>query len=85
VRFTSRRAATRRHRQLLNVADRIVSRHALDRELGLADPAAVTALAFGRHGLRIDDAEARDYLNAVLAERGLPLLPTPAAVQEGDS
>lgn len=86
--WTQNRAAARRHRDLLTVAQRVVSRATLDRsteQIGLAE---ITALAFGRHQLRITDAEALDYLNAVLAERGFPLHaaahPAPRDEQDGE-
>ncbi|MFJ2162388.1 hypothetical protein [Streptomyces sp. NPDC087856] len=82
----AKKQATRRHRDLLSVAQRVVSRATLDRSTGQI--AEVVALAFGRHELRITDDEALDYLNAVLAERGFPLhaaaLPAPRDEQDGE-
>lgn len=72
-----RRAAARRHRLLMSAASHIVSRRAFYDQVEQAAPAELTALVFGRHGLRIDDAEALEYLNAVLAERGYPLYAHP--------
>ncbi|MFF7067330.1 hypothetical protein [Streptomyces pseudovenezuelae] len=68
------RAAARRHRLLMSAASHIVSRHSLYDQVEQAAPAELAALVFGRHALRIDDEEALDYLNAVLAERGFPLI-----------
>lgn len=73
MKFTERRAAVRRHRQLMAAAEQIVSRSILYSQVDKAAPADVAALAFGRHGLRIEQDEALDYLNAVLAERGYAL------------
>ena len=69
-----RRAAVRRHRLLMSAAKYIVSRRAVYDQVEQAAPAELAALVFGRYGWRIDDAEALEYLNAVLAERGFPLL-----------
>lgn len=69
----ARKAAERRHRQLLRAAEHVVSRHIIDQQDTPVDPAAVVAVAFGRYELRITEDEARDYLNAVHAERGYPL------------
>ncbi|GGV13741.1 hypothetical protein [Streptomyces spectabilis] len=70
----ARRAAAVRHRQLLDTAERVVRRHILEGQSGSdATPAEMVALAFGRLALHIDEDEARDYLNAVLVERGYPL------------
>lgn len=70
------RDAALRHRQFLDIANHVVRRHILEARSGsAATPAEVVALVFGRHAARIDEAEALDYLNAVLAEHGYPLLP----------
>ncbi|MEV5182893.1 hypothetical protein AB0K88_24345 [Streptomyces werraensis] len=69
------RAARRLHRQGMNAARRIVSHHALTNSVADVIPAAVVSLLFGWTGQRITETEARDYLNAVLADRGFPLLP----------
>ncbi|MEU0587246.1 hypothetical protein [Streptomyces sp. NPDC006132] len=78
----ARKAADRRHRQLLRAANHVVSRRALNGQIEQADPAEIIAIAFGRYELRIDDDEALDYLNAVLAERGYALLTRDATVPE---
>ncbi|MET8982116.1 hypothetical protein ABZX85_41690 [Streptomyces sp. NPDC004539] len=78
----SRRAAARRHRQLMAAAERIVSRSILYSQVDTAAPADVAALVFGRHGLRIEHDEALDYLNAVLAERGYALRRTGTTAPE---
>lgn len=78
----ARRAAARTHRQLLAAANHVVSRSALELGVEHAKPAEIVALVFGRHALRIDEAEALDYLNAVLVERGYPL--RNAAPEVGD-
>ncbi|MEU0069522.1 hypothetical protein ABZ027_08255 [Streptomyces sp. NPDC006332] len=69
----AKKAADRRHRQLLLAANHVVNRSVLDRSVEQAAPAEIAAIAFGRYELRISDDEALDYLNAVLAERGCPL------------
>ncbi|MFD9192963.1 hypothetical protein ACFWCA_32715 [Streptomyces phaeochromogenes] len=69
----AKKAATRRHAQLLRAAHSVVSRGTLDRSVQDIAPAEVVAVAFGRYELRITEDEALDYLNAVLAERGFPL------------
>ncbi|MER5211975.1 hypothetical protein ABT063_15680 [Streptomyces sp. NPDC002838] len=78
----AQRAEDRRHRQLMHAAQHVISRRALDSDIAQATPAEVVALAFGRHALRIEDTEALDYLNAVLAERGYPLLTANATASE---
>lgn len=80
----ARRAEALRHAALMTTARHVISRHTLHGESLQDSPAGVVALAFGRHRLRITEAEALDYLNAQLADRGLPLLPA-AAVQENDA
>ncbi|MGC9536548.1 hypothetical protein [Streptomyces sp. UG1] len=80
--ISERRAERRRHRHLMEAAQHIVRRHALDDSTDTASPAKVAALAFGWHGLRVAEDEALDYLNAVLADRGFPLLPAPETTQE---
>lgn len=69
----ARRASARTHQQLMAAAHHVVSRSALELGVEQARAAEVVALVFGRHALRIDESEALDYLNAVLAERGYPL------------
>ncbi|GGR45820.1 hypothetical protein [Streptomyces netropsis] len=72
--FTQLRAR-KRHIRLMNVASHLV-REAESRLMG--EPSRVTAvtavevatLAFGRHELRIEEAEATDYLAAALVDRG---------------
>ncbi|MBT2673970.1 hypothetical protein J7E95_24745 [Streptomyces sp. ISL-14] len=80
--ITEGRTARRRHRHLMEAAHHIVRRHALDDSTDKASGAEVAALVFGWHGLRIADDEALDYLNAVLADRGFPLLPAPETTPE---
>jgi hypothetical protein len=63
----------KRHQMLLKAARHIVGRRLLVDTDFSTSPAEIVALAFGWYGLRIDDDEALDYLNAVLAERGFPL------------
>jgi hypothetical protein len=82
---TARRAEARRHATLLQLADRVVSRHTLHGDSMQATPAEVVALAFGRARMRVTDAEALDYLNAVLADRSLPLLPAPETAPETEA
>lgn len=74
----ARRAATRRHQQLLDAARHTVSRHAVEDTITRIDPAEIVSLVFGRNAIRITEAEALDYLNAVLADRGYPLHQAPA-------
>ncbi|XUL89709.1 hypothetical protein ACQ86D_26340 [Streptomyces galilaeus] len=69
----ARRAAYRRHQKLLAAARQIVSRHAIEGTVTHVGPAEVVALVFGRHAMRIAEAEAVEYLNAVLVDRGFPL------------
>ncbi|MEU8688813.1 hypothetical protein [Streptomyces sp. NPDC048665] len=80
--FREQRAAHLRHRQLMRAADRVVSRHVIDNEPSRATAAEVAALVFGWHGLRVPEDEATEYLNAVLADRGFPLLPSSAEAGE---
>ncbi|RSN13762.1 hypothetical protein DMH25_08205 [Streptomyces sp. WAC 01325] len=79
----ARKAADRRHRQLLRAANDVVSRRSLAGTIDDIDPAEIVAIAFGRHELRIDVDEALDYLNAILAERGFPLRYATAEAGEG--
>ncbi|NUP42345.1 MAG: hypothetical protein HOY76_36270 [Streptomyces sp.] len=73
------RAQRRRHRHLLTIAAHVL------RSYTNASPDQVVALAFGRHGLRIETAEALDYLNAARAERGFDLIEPQAATTGGVS
>lgn len=67
--------ANRRHARLMRAADSLI--YGQDTEALVADD--LVALAFGRYRLRIDEAEAVDYLNAGLVHRGHPRrLATPA-------
>ncbi|WP_405585286.1 hypothetical protein [Streptomyces sp. NBC_01092] len=68
------RAARRLHQQGMSAAGHIVSRHALLDKATNSTPAEVVALLFGWTGDRITEDDAHDYLNAVLADRGYPLL-----------
>ncbi|MFI8531773.1 hypothetical protein ACIGMX_16225 [Streptomyces aquilus] len=80
-----RRAAERRHRQGMDAARQIVGRGILDEATDRIVPAAVVALVFGRTGERISADDARDFLNAALADRGFPLLPpTTEAAEAGE-
>jgi hypothetical protein len=65
------KADRRRHVQLVVAANRAINK--APSSVG-PQPATVIALAFAMHAIRLDEAEARDYLNAALAERGYPLL-----------
>ncbi|QNT96760.1 hypothetical protein HEP81_06525 [Streptomyces griseofuscus] len=73
--FTGRRRAFHQHQRLMRVAFKVVSRHATCGGPDTASTAEIVALAFGEHQMRITDAEALDYLNAALADRGYPLRP----------
>lgn len=66
----------------MEAARQIVGRRILDDATDRIVPAEVVALVFGRTGERISEDDARDYLNAVLADRGFPLLPTPTQALE---
>ncbi|MFF4933552.1 hypothetical protein ACFY2H_32365 [Streptomyces griseofuscus] len=79
--LTGRRRAFHDHRRLMHVACKVVARHATCGDPDTASTAEIVALAFGEHQMRITDAEALDYLNAALADRGYPL--RPAAPQAG--
>lgn len=79
----ARRVENRRHGQLLAAARHIVGRRIVELNVQDVEPAEVVALAFGRYGLRIDEGEALDYLNADLAERGYPL--RAPSTEEGES
>lgn len=68
------KAARRRHAQLLVTADKAISKQLLHGNSLRPESATMVALAFGMFEIRLDIAEARDYLNAALAERGHPLL-----------
>ncbi|MFD6432842.1 hypothetical protein [Streptomyces venezuelae] len=71
-----RRNQRQRHARLLVAAERAISKqltHGTGQDLRPA-PATFIALAFGMFAIRLDNDEARDYLNAALAERGYPLL-----------
>lgn len=81
----ARKAADRRHHQLLCAANDVVSRRALLGQVEHTTPAEIVAIAFGRYELRIDEDEALDYLNAVLAERGFPLRHADASTPESSA
>ena len=80
----ARRAAARRHQQLLDAARHILSRHAIENTVTAIDPAEIVAVAFGRYAIRVTEGEATDYLNAVLADRGYPLHQAAVAPAVGD-
>ncbi|QQC89853.1 hypothetical protein [Streptomyces alfalfae] len=71
------KAASQRHARLMLAANKAINQHIL-READ-ATPAFVVALAFAMFAIRLDTGEARDYLNAALADGGYPLLD-----EEGD-
>ena len=68
------RAARRLHRQAMAAARHVVGRHVIGDSTDKASGAEVAAVLFGWYGVRIDEVEGLDYLNAVLADRGYPLL-----------
>ncbi|MGV2914470.1 hypothetical protein [Streptomyces alfalfae] len=68
------KTASRRHAALLAVADQAIHKQLLHGNGMRPGPDKVVALAFSMHAIRLDLDEARDYLNAALAERGYPLL-----------
>lgn len=69
------KAERRLHAQLLDAAGQAITKHVLGNGYGVRpEPALVVALAFALYAIRLDADEARDYLNAALAERGYPLL-----------
>jgi len=82
--FTAVRAR-RRHRRLLAAAQHLVRQEEVRIN---GDPTQVTAtqiavLAFARHGLRVEESEAADYLAAALVTYGhgighLPAVPAPS-------
>lgn len=76
------RAAARRHRLIMAATRHIVSRHVIYGDVKQATPGLVVAYLFGQSGLRIGEAEAVDYLNAVLADRGYPLLASSTSAGE---
>ncbi|MFD5398581.1 hypothetical protein ACFWJW_30770 [Streptomyces sp. NPDC127097] len=66
------RLARQRHVRLMSVAEHLIREAVLK---PTTSPEQVTAmqvacLAFARHEMRIDEAEAADYLAAALVERG---------------
>ena len=63
--YREARRAHRRHTRLMRAADHLIFGKP-DAQLAAAD---LIALAFGRHQLRITEAEAVDYLNAGLVRR----------------
>ncbi|MFJ6661602.1 hypothetical protein ACIQNG_35425 [Streptomyces sp. NPDC091377] len=73
--------ARQRHHRLMNAAERVVR----DAELSLTSstdqvtPTQVVWLAFARYRMRIDEAEAADYLAAALVARGHGTCHRPAA------
>lgn len=77
-----RKAAAQRHRLIMAAARHIVSRHVIYGEVTRAIPAEVVAYLFGKSSLRISEAEAVDYLNAVLVDRGYPLLASSTSAGE---
>ncbi|MEU1668553.1 hypothetical protein ABZ547_34230 [Streptomyces sparsogenes] len=66
-----------RHRRLITLANELI-RDDLSTVNGTTrvTPADYTAYVFGCSQIRLDEAEAADYLNAVLVARGLPRLNT---------
>lgn len=68
------RAAKRRHEQLMAAAGHLISREITS---GFRTPQYeatakdLVALAFGRHQLAVDEAEADRYLNAARVEKGV--------------
>ncbi|WP_328743582.1 hypothetical protein OG436_39310 (plasmid) [Streptomyces caniferus] len=66
------RLARQRHNRLMSAAEHLIREAVLK---PTTSPEQVTAtqvacLAFARHEMRIDEAEAADYLAAALVERG---------------
>lgn len=73
--FKNRReakTASQRHARLMLAANSAINKHIL-READ-ATPAFVVALAFAMFAIRVDEGDARDYLNAALADGGYALL-----------
>jgi hypothetical protein len=64
-----------RHRLLMNLAKNLI-RDDISTVGTKVTPADYIAYVFGRCQIRLDDAEAIDYLNAALVARGLPRLDT---------
>jgi hypothetical protein len=86
--FETRRqikAERQRHARLLVTAEKAINNHVLYREGLHPAPATVAALAFALFAIRLDEDEARDYLNAALAERGYPLLDEEEASEQHQS
>lgn len=69
-----------RHRRLITLANDLI-RDGSTTVNGTTKvtPADYAAYVFGRSQIRLDEAEAADYLNAVLVARGLPRLNTESA------
>lgn len=67
----------RRHRQLMAVADSLIEKATFlasvsSRAYEQVTPAHVVSAAFGRYQLRVEEAEATEYLRAVLVQRNHP-------------
>ncbi|MGW0493484.1 hypothetical protein [Streptomyces olivaceus] len=64
----------RRHNRLMRAAKAVIRDAAVGTvtasEAGRVTPAQVACLVFARHGMRIDDEEAADYLAAALVSLG---------------
>ncbi|CAM5530773.1 hypothetical protein SALBM135S_00868 [Streptomyces alboniger] len=69
-----KKAARRRHSALLAAAEQAIHLQLLHGNGMRPEPDKVVALAFAMFAIRLDLDEAREYLNAALAERGYPLL-----------
>lgn len=67
--------ARARHKALISYANELIrdAPATANGQTGIT-PADYTAYIFGRTQIRLDEAEAIDYLNAVLVRRGLPRL-----------
>ncbi|MFI2620369.1 hypothetical protein [Streptomyces sp. NPDC018584] len=71
--------AKARHRRIRNAARDITRAawlHSRIPDTADPDPAALTALLFGRHQIHIKPDQATAYLDAALAEQGLTRPPT---------
>ncbi|WP_367140723.1 MULTISPECIES: hypothetical protein [Streptomyces] len=75
------RQARQRHARLMGVAEDLVWEAGMKQTRSPKDvsPVQVACLAFARYQLRIDEAEAADYLAAALVARGYSTDHWPAA------
>ncbi|WP_424893291.1 hypothetical protein [Streptomyces sp. XH2] len=71
--------ARQRHSRLMGVAEDLVREAGVKQVPEKVSPVEVACLAFARYQLRIDEAEAADYLAAALVARGYSTDHWPAA------